>query len=196
MKTMIDNREAATPGCHRNLQEMLQEISEGQMSENRVVWSVKINGKNYCERFPHDAARVKAKDISLLEIGTMDGTEICRTFIENSEAIVDCLCAGAEQISAMYRLEGAENANKHYWNLLDSCQGFISMLYHSEGVLKLGGVGRKKPFQDTLEYAEELFDSMYAAQMNEDWINLADLLEFELSPLLKQCREVVTRIAA
>ena len=198
MKVVVDNQEVKGKESYGNLQEILQNISEEQLSDNRMVWSVKLNGTDYCEQSPHDAVNVKTGDIKTLEIGTMDDTEICESFMQNGGAIVDCLCKGTEKVSQLFRMDDGEEANKHYSNLLDSCQGFFAMLHHSEEVLKIdwtisggqgGSLGKK------IVSADQLFDTMYKAQKDEDWINLADLLEYELSPLLEEYKEIVAAAA-
>jgi len=196
MKLIIDNQVAQGIGCHGNLQQILQEIGEKQLGNNRIIWSVKVNGNPYHEQSPHDAMKVAAADIRTLEIGTMDDTEICEAFIQNGGVIADCLCRGTEKVSELFRLEDEGTANKHYGDLLESCRGFFSMLHHTQEVLKMGGTANHYSVEDHLASVNKLFEIMFKAQQNEDWIRLADLLEYELSPLLAECKEIVVDLAA
>ena len=198
MKILVDNREVKSKRSYGNLQEIVYDISEEQLRKNRVVWSVKVNGTDYDEQSPHDAVNIKTTDIKTLELGTMDTAEICESFMQNGKALVDCLCRGTEKVSELFRLDDAEKANRHYSSLLDSCQGFFAMLHHSQGIGELDrttSVGKGLSLAEKFGSIDRLFDSMYVAQQNEDWINLADLLEYELSPLLAECKEIMAAAA-
>lgn len=199
MKIFVDGRDVTLSGTCFNLQDVLQEIVESQADRNRVVWSVKVNEEDFSERRPHDAEHQSVADIRMLEIGTMDSTEICHTFLRNSGLILDCLCKGADRISELFRLEDQQEANKHYGNFLESCQAFFAMLHQSEVVLRLDlqafcaqGTTLRKKLRDSAQ----VFDNMLTAQKKKDWVMLADLLKFELSPLLKECKGAVESFAA
>jgi hypothetical protein len=71
-----------------------------------------------------------------------------------------------------------KEANRHFVKFLESYRDLIQMLRQSEGILKLD-------FQENLVSLEKLSDEIIAAQEKEDWIMLADLLEYELAPLLR-----------
>jgi len=178
MKILIDGTETPLSGSFGNLEEVLQEILSSHISEEKIVWTVRLNGENYSEKASHDARKVKIDTIHTLEIGTTDKTEICRSFLENGGMIFDDLRESVKKISGLFRMADEKEANKHFIKFLESYRDLIQMLRQSEGILKLD-------FQEKLVSLEKLSDEIIAAQENADWIMLADLLEYELAPLLK-----------
>ena len=178
MKILIDGTETPLSGSFGNLEEVLQEILRNKIGGEKIVWTVRLNGENYSEKSPHDARKIKIGDIHTLEIGTTDKTEICRSFLENGGMIFDDLCESAEKISGLFRMTDEKEANRHFVKFLESYRDLIQMLRQGEGIIKLD-------FQEKLVSLEKIADEIIAAQEKGDWIMLADLLEYELAPLLR-----------
>ena len=177
MKILIDGNETPLSGSFGNLEEILQEILRNQISGERIVWTVRLNGENYSEKVPHDARKIGIDDIYTLEIGTTDKTEIGRSFLENGGMIFDDLRESAERIAGLFRMADEKEANRHFVKFLDAYRDLIRMFRLCEGIPKLD-------FQEKLVSLEKLFDEIIVAQEKGDWIILSDLLEYELAPLL------------
>ena len=68
------------------------------------------------------------------------------------------------------------------------------MLEESKNILRLDFQNIKnsgKSIDEKVRTLEMLFDKMMDAQKEKDWILLADLLEFELPPLLNEWGEIL-----
>jgi len=179
MKILLDETKMPLSGPFDNLEEILQEIIEHQINEEKTIWTVRLNGENYRENEPHDARQIKAGEIETLEIETKDRKEICRSFLENSGVMFDNLSQCLEKISRLFRMAEEKEANRHFINFLESYQDLVEMLRQCEKILELD-------FQKNLVSLGKLSDEIIAAQEKEDWIMLADLLEYELAPALRE----------
>jgi len=179
MKVLIDGNETRLNGPFNNLEEVLSEILKNRIGGERIVWTVRLNGENYSEKAPHDARKITIDDIYTLEIGTTDKTGICRSFLENGGTIFDDLRESVDKISELFRMSDEKEASRHFIKFLDAYRDLIRMLRLCEGIPKLD-------FQEKLVSLEKLSDEIIAAQEKGDWIILADLLEYELAPLLKE----------
>ena len=79
-------------------------------------------------------------------------------------------------------------APEMYSDLLEVNRDFLSML----AVLRSEFATDIALDQDgTLDSLSELFSEMIEIQENEDWILLADLLEYEYLPLVRKTKELV-----
>ena len=189
MQTSIDGKEIGLSGADRNLEGVLKEVMGKYLGEDRIMWSITLNGEQYNEKSPHDARKIRTEDIQTLEIATMDKIGICRSFLKNGRVLLDSLCNSAQKISELFRMGDEKEANKHYARFLESYQGLFQMIEESKNTLRLD-------FQNiTIEGTSidektaalgKLFDKMMQAQKEKDWILLADCVEFELQPLLKE----------
>lgn len=179
MKILIDGQETGMIGRFGNLEEVLFQIAIDQDRHDRIIWDVMVNGKNYDEAVPHDARKIMIESIQSLEIGTKDKAEISDHFIQSSGGMFSVLGRSAGEISGLFRKADEKEANKRYLEFLASYQDMFQMLQNVKPALNL-------PMDEMLEVLRELLDKMINAQENQDWVMLADLLEYELVPVLKE----------
>lgn len=171
-----------------NLEEILTRVISEHVQPGKVITGVKLNGTGYSEENPHDAANVPMKDIKTLEIDTRSAEEMARHFFRNGGKYLDLLIKGAEKISELFRIADETEANEHYVEYLENLRLFVQMVAESKEALHLNLSAI--PFQNATVEAEvqklsNMMDQMLKVQENEDWVMLADLLEYELIPLLK-----------
>lgn len=189
MEIFLDNKELTLSNHPDNLEGIMQEVMTNFLNDERIVWTLKLNGQNYSESTPHDALKIGIDDINSLEIGTKEKKEIVLNFLTNGDELIRILNESAIKISGLFRLSDIQEANKHYMLFLESYQYFFQMI--QEGINSL-----LPEFQEIIiegcaislkvDALKKLFNDMISSQEKEDWIMLADLLEYELVPLLKE----------
>lgn len=189
MEISLDRKNVELEGPQgSNLEEILIRVMSEHVQQGKVITSVKLNGTGYSEENSHDAAGVPLKDIKTLEIDTMSAEEMARHFFRNGGKYLDLLIKGAEKISELFRIADETEANEHYSEYLENLRLFIQMVAESKEALHLNLSAI--PFQnatveDEVQKLSNMMDQMLKVQENEDWVMLADLLEYELIPLLK-----------
>jgi hypothetical protein len=189
MEISVDRKSVEIEGAHiSNLEEILVKVMSEHVQPGKVITGVKLNGAGYSEKKPHDAATVSLKDIQTLEIDTMSAEEMARHFFNNGAKYLELLIKGAEKISELFRIADETEANEHYAEYLENLQLFLQMVAESKEALHLNLSAI--PFQnatveDEVQKLSNVTDQMLKVQENEDWVMLADLLEYELTPLLR-----------
>ena len=189
MELLVDGQQTGVIGAFANLVDILARIASDQDGKDRVVWSVKLNGKNYSEIVPHDSQGIIIDDIRSLEIDTMDRTEIVQDFLRNGGNMVEILYESAKKISGIFRKADEKEANKHYAEFIDLYRNFFYMLQQSVDTLGIDFDTTDingSSVNERLMSQQKLFDHMIHIQEQEDWIILADLLEYELAPILRE----------
>ena len=189
MELLVDGQQTGVIGAFANLEDILARIASDQDGKDRVVWSVKLNGKNYSETVPHDSQGIIIDDIRSLEIDTMDRTEIVQDFLRNGGNMVEILYESAKKISGIFRKADEKEANKHYAEFIDLYRNFFYMLQQSVDTLGIDFDTTDingSSVNERLMSQQKLFDHMIHIQEQEDWIILADLLEYELAPILRE----------
>jgi proline dehydrogenase len=97
-----------------------------------------------------------------------------------------------EKAAELFRMGDEKKANEHYAQCIEGLQWFIHMV---EGAKQLLQVSYKEPenlvsqLPPLTSKLNVIVDEMFSAQTDKDWIMLADLLEYELVPLLKRWEE-------
>jgi hypothetical protein len=195
MEISLDRKSIELEGLQgSNLEEILMRVMSEHVQPGTVITGVKLNGAGYSEKKPHDAEDVPVKDIKTLEIDTMSAEEMARHFFHNGGKHLDLLIKGAEKISELFRIADETEANEHYSEYLENLRLFIKMVAESKEALRLNFSAI--PFQnatveDEVQKLSNVMDQMLKVQENEDWVMLADLLEYELIPLLKEWNEIL-----
>ena len=72
MEISLDRKSVELEGLQGdNLEEILMKVMSEHMESEKVITAVRLNGRDYAEENPHDAAKVPLKEIKTLEIDTM-----------------------------------------------------------------------------------------------------------------------------
>jgi len=195
MEILIDRQsiEMETAGIN-NLEEVLVKIMDEHVKRGSAITTVKLNGAVYSEESPHDAVGVLISDIRTLEINTMGQEEIALHFLENGVGQLDLLIQGAEKVSELFRIADEAEANEHYARLLESLRLFLQVVVQVKETLHLNLSAiafQNDTVEQRFEKLSEIMDEMIEVQEKEDWIMLADLLEYELAPLLEEWKSIV-----
>ncbi|MFH1140049.1 MAG: hypothetical protein V1816_28540 [Pseudomonadota bacterium] len=178
--------EATVPGD--NLEEVLEQIMKFQVPDSRTIVGVRVNEADYREDVPHAALEVPRADIGHLEITTVTGEDVARHFIQNGSFIINSLTEALPRITEMFRLGDEAEANEHYLRFLESFHLLMAMCHNAGQVLgaRLGVAlpGGRSLSQIMTRFAE-IMNQLVEIQEQSDWIYLADLLEYELTPELE-----------
>ena len=129
-------------------------------------------------------------DIGLLEIDTICKEEVAWAFLDGGDRHLDLIIQSAGKVSALFRIADEAEANDHYAALLQSLRLFMRMIGEVREILSIDFAA--VPFKDGSvddrlnrlgdHYRAECFTD---SQEEEDWIMLADLIEYELVRYLR-----------
>ncbi len=193
MDILLDNRALVLDGNSANLEGILSNVENNYLDDGRIIWSVRINGNPYSEDTAHEALEIFPTDIDVLEINTKNEKEISLLFLRTGKEMTDTLIQSALKISELFRTNDLKNTHRHYKDFLEAYQYFSQMVQLC--INALSPYDEKHFFRDSkittkIEALEILFNKMISCQEQENWIMLADHLEFEFIPLLKSWQEL------
>ena len=194
MEILLDQQSTAIEESSvHNLEEILVKVMSDLIKPGQVITTVKLNGEAYSEQNPYDAVRISLSDIETLEIDTMATDEIAWRFLDSGVEQVDMIIQGAQKISELFRIADEGEANEEYANFLESLRLFLQMVAEVKAILNLdlASAFKGRTVEDRVEKLSEMMDQMIKVQEEEDWIMLADLLEYELIPLLEEWKSIL-----
>ena len=198
MKVIINGQDVEAeriPGG--NLEEILGEIQEHQVDGN-VVGQVMVNGEDYNEDVPHAAVELERSDIDTLELTTRTAEEIAVHFIENGGLIIESMLSALPRIVEMFRLGDETEANEHYLNFLESLHLLMGTLENVGGILDLNfhaSSDGSDSIEESMEKISDVMSDLLRIQKENDWIYLADILEYDLTSELKVFQAALPRIS-
>ncbi len=171
-----------------NLDQLFIKVMEGGTLENRVVTDVFVNEKPFSEIYPHQSEDIDLRDVQDVEIRTIGVPEAAVEITRELYKVVNLMGEGASRVAEMFRQADDAEALETYQDLIDVTRDFLGMI----GVLRSEfAMKDHKEFTEASEQLSGLFTEMTEVLTNEDWILLADLLEYEFLPAVNRWKKVV-----
>jgi len=175
----------------QNLEEILLSIMGGGNLEGRVVTDVFVNNESFSEIYPHQAEDIEASEIDSVEIKSVPVADMAKDIALELHKVVQLMDQGARRVAELFRQADDAEALEVYQDLMDVTRDFLNMI----GVLR----GECTPKNTDLLAAptkeiSALFSEMMEVLENEDWILLADLLEYEFIPAMTRWKSVIAEL--
>jgi hypothetical protein len=152
------------------------------------------------QEFPSDdreALQKKPSDINSLEVELANLKDLVATNLANALDYLKKLIPGFEQAADLFRAANEQEANKYYLQILDGIDWFsqvVSVIMSpDEGETELPDT-----YDESLEVRQkkltDLMSQMLEANQNQDWVLLADLLEYEMVPFYKDWEKILSKL--
>lgn len=174
-----------------NLEQLLIKVMEDKHLTGRIVTDVMVNGEPFSEIYPHQAEDVETAEIETVEIVSMPTTEMAVNITRELYKVVTLMDHGARRVAELFRKADDSEALEVYQDLLDVTRDFMGMIGVLRGEFSLK---RNANFNEAAEELSSLFSEMVEVIENEDWILLADLLEYEFIPAVERWKKVVAQL--
>ena len=174
-----------------NLEQVFTKVVEEGHLEDRVVTDVMINKEPFTEIYPHQSEDIEMNSVDSVEIVTMSADEMAVEITLELYKVVNIMSEGAKQVAGLFRQADDAEALETYQDLLDVIRNFLRMI----GVLR-----DEYSLKDNADYEKgatelnEMFTEMSSVLENEDWILLADLLEYEFLPAVEKWKRIIKHI--
>ena len=152
------------------------------------------------QEFPFDdreALQKKPSDIDSLEVELANLKDLVATNLANALDYLKKLIPGCEQAADLFRAGNEQEANKYYLQILDGIEWFsqvVSVIMSpDEGETELPDTD-----DESLEVRQkkltDLMSQMLEANENQDWVLLADILEYEMVPFYKDWEKILSKL--
>ena len=152
------------------------------------------------QEFPSDdreALQKKPSDIDSLEVELANLKDLVATNLANALDYLKKLIPGFEQAADLFRAGNEQESNKYYLQILDGIDWFsqvVSVIMSpDEGETELPDTD-----DESLEVRQkkltDLMSQMLEANENQDWVLLADILEYEMVPFYKDWEKILSKL--
>ena len=152
------------------------------------------------KEFPSDdkeALQKKPSNIDFLEVELSNLKDLVATNLVNALDYLKKLIPGFEQAADLFRAGNEQEANKYYLQILDGIDWFsqvISIIMNpDEGKLELLDADDEN-LQVRQEKLTDFMNQMLEANKNQDWVLLADILEYEMVPFYKDWENILSKL--
>jgi hypothetical protein len=187
MKVLVNGKEETISFMGETLGDLLSHIEKVGVTQGNVVRSIKIDGQ---ESSPDssEAQRTQISEIATLEVEISTIADMINKNIENADAYLIRLIPGIEKSVELFRMGNEQEANKFFVKIVDGIDWFSQVLdiILTAKEISPDTVFEGKSIQDRRTSLVDLTQQMVDANKNQDWVLLADLLEYEILPYYQE----------
>ena len=189
---IIDGQESPLKvSSFENLEQIIEKVMEDEKMQSRIVTDVLVNNESFSEIYPHQAEDMESSYIDRVEIVSVHTSEMAQSITRELYKVVSLMGKAGGQVAEYFRQADDAQALELYGDLLEVNRDFLNMV----GVLRNEYAADSLGDLDvSLDSLSELFSEMIEIQENEDWILLADLLEYEYLPLVDKTKSIVAQL--
>jgi hypothetical protein len=200
MQVTINDQNLAVDFSHlRNLEEALVELNDKFIPEGQQLFQVEVNGQFFTERYPRESRYVTLGEVSTLDLRTVSDADLARSILADAAVQVETLVQALEKSAALFRLAAEDEANHYFAQVLEALRW---LLQTGEGACKVLEVDLQMvtspqvgDVSDFLKRFQDLLEEMLQVYEEEDYILLADLMEYELQPMVKQWQKILSQLS-
>jgi len=183
----------------RTLEEALLELNEKFVPSGEQLFQVQVNGQFFTERYPREYRYVTLGEVSTLDLKTVTDADLARGILSDAADKVQTLVQALEKGAALFRLAAEDEANHYFAQVLEALRW---LLQTGEGACQVLDVDMAKAnapqvgdVSDFLKRFQDLLDEMLQVYQEEDYILLADLMEYELLPMVQEWQKILSLLS-
>ncbi len=193
MKIFLDNKPIEVNyDKFNNLEDLIYEVMTNFIEGNRLLVEVKINDVTFSERWPGEAKIIPLDKIVKLDFLTVPVEEMASKILDDLPSQIDAINSGLLEAAELYRVADEQEANLNFIKMLTTLRNFVTFITQLKktNIIDWNKLSVEGTDIDTLyEKLSKLIDEMLDVQEDEDWILLADLIEYELKPIMSKWKE-------
>jgi hypothetical protein len=184
MKILVNGIEKNFACDGKTLGDLLDHILAQEPELGNCFGSIRLNEQEVLE----DSTEVRQTPVSgidTLEAEVFSLNQILEKNIANAQDYLNKLIPGIEKASDLFRTGNEQEANKFFINIIDGMEWFSQVMDSVAKATETESTDIKfvgKSFTDRQGKLVNLTRQMVEANENQDWVLLADLLEYEIQP--------------
>ncbi len=186
------------PKDQAELGSLLEEFVSKRFFQDEFIAKIKINGEDIPEDVMLTMKTKPVADVQSIEINTDTFRAVSIRALDSMDEYVEGLVGLVEQSADKFRTDDETSANKNFINCVEGLQTFIGIIDKVKSINGLDFESMKHNDGAVSVKEQELLqvlNTLFAAQKSRDWITLADILEYELAPLIVEWKEILRAIA-
>ncbi len=177
---VIDGRQSALEmGSFANLEEILVKVMEEETLADRIVTDVLVNDEAFSELYPHQAEDISTEEIQRVELRTASMDEMAGDITQELYKVIGIMSTGGKRVAGLFRQGDIAEALEVLQDLLEVTRHFLGTVGVLRDHFRQEDESQIKAVSLTLD---NLLEEMSDVMANQDWILLADLMEYEFLP--------------
>ena len=183
----VETQEATFQG--ETLAEVLHAILNSRRdSYIRRVW---MDGQEASSN-TQDTLKTSTASVELLELELALLQDLVVNNLTNAREYLEKLIPGFQKAADLFRMGNEQEANQYYLQILDGVDWFSQVILTIVNAQE--NIFEAQSLEERQKKLTDLMGQMLEANKNQDWVLLADLLEYEMIPFYKVWQEVLSEV--
>jgi len=169
-----------------SLKDIVDQVNQ-RMPDSSIIVAVTLNGKQLEEDWMTRQQSLYVMEEDTLELEARQAEDLGREAFRKSHEQFELICEDFQRIAEMFRLDDETLANTFLAQAVDNLQSFLRIVQESLILMRrtfseltIDG----KPAPQFIEQFSTKLSEVINIQKNNDWVLLADVIEYDLVPLL------------
>lgn len=188
MKIVVNGQEETRDFAGANLGDLLQDILDKNTLEGHSAARLRINDQD----LPVDQETTYQTPVASIETLEVEFSSLARLLdknISNAEDYLSRLIPAIGETAGLFRAGSEQEASRLFVHIIDGIE-WLSEVTEMVAAALAGDAGEKVYDGETLKERQarliNLSEDMLKANKQRDWVELADLLDYELLPYYKE----------
>jgi hypothetical protein len=191
---MIDGRESnLSLANYANLEEVLSSLVEEEGLSQRIITDVLVDDEAFSELYPHQAEDIETGEFQRLELRTVSLDQMAADVVGELPKIIDIMASGSRQVAVLLRQAELAEGLDVLQDVIQVSREMLNTIHTLRNQYSVGASSDLDRLGDTLGV---LLEEMVDVMGNEDWMLMADILEYEYLPACEGWRDVISAVAA
>lgn len=191
---IIDGRESTLSlSNYANLEEALSKLMEEEGLEQRIITDVLVDDEAFTELYPHQAEDVEAGSFSRLEVRTVSLEQMAADVVGELPKVIDIMSSGGRQVASLLRQAEIGEALEVMQDMITVSRDLLTTIHVLRTQYSTGPNAELESLAVTLG---DLLGEINDVIANEDWMLVADLIEYEYLPACDGWRGVINGLAS
>lgn len=174
-----------------NFEEVINAANKCCNDENEIITEVHLNNELFQELYPHQAEDIDINEIEKVEITSVKYVEMASQIVSELYKVTSSMRLAATQASEFLRRGDDADAFATINNMTDVIRNFLNMIFCFQSDFNAPVTNE---YMALAEKYNQILMEVNEAMENEDWILVADLLEFEVAPLCSEWDEYLNSL--
>ncbi len=176
-----------------NVLELVNLIEDSLKGSGSTVMRVFLDGKEYSAEDTEVLERLKLISYNKAELVAETAADVIRdAFIDSTEILLH-LEEVAQNVSSELRLGNIKQAMEKYLELINGLEWFVTIIREADQAFasKMAETACENERQELIKKVNEQIGAAEMAQESEDWVGVADIIEYEFCDIFQHGRRFI-----
>ena len=195
MRIIQDGQPREAAGAFANAQELVASLATARDEAPHILVSLRLDGVEVPGESLADLSEISLAGVREAEIETRPARELALESLESAAAYAGEVGKALAETAELMRASRPEVANEQFTEVIDA----MSVLFFALDAAARQLGGEAAGIESLGQRIQPWRDQILEAQQTQDWIRVADYLEYEVGPVIDEAptmiRGVVERCA-